>query len=48
MLTNEERLRAIRCNLKNHDWDIFPQYKIEKEDAVALLEVLNSLDITDK
>ena len=40
MLTNEERIRALICNLKNMDWTVNPQYRIEKEDAAALLEVL--------
>ena len=39
MLTNEERIRALKCNLKNWSWDIAPQYRLEKEDATALLEL---------
>lgn len=42
MLTNEERIRALKCNLKNFDWTVTPQYRLEKEDADALLEALNS------
>ncbi len=36
--TNEERVRALLVNLKNWSWDVEPQYRIEKEDADALLE----------
>ena len=39
MLTPEERIRAMECNFKNYDWGIFPVYKIEKEDAEALMEL---------
>lgn len=42
MLTNEERIRALLGNLKNWDWSIFPQYRLEKEDAAALMELLNN------
>lgn len=41
-MTNEERLRALKCNLKNWSWDVCPIYKIEKEDAAALLELLSN------
>ena len=40
MLTNVERVRALLGNLKNHPWDIYPQFKVEKEDAEALREYL--------
>ncbi|MBR4396477.1 MAG: hypothetical protein IKS93_01325 [Methanobrevibacter sp.] len=42
MLTNEERIRALIGNLKNWDWSIFPQYRLEKEDAAALMKLLNN------
>lgn len=42
MLTTEERIRALICNLKNMDWSVNHQYRIEKEDAAALLEVLQN------
>lgn len=42
MLTNEERIRALKCNLKNFDWTVTPQFRLEKEDAEALLEILNN------
>lgn len=42
MLTNEERIRALKCNLKNFDWTVTPQFRLEKEDAEALLELLNN------
>lgn len=41
MLTTEERIRALIGNLKNWDWTIFPQFRLEKEDAAALMEILN-------
>lgn len=41
MLTDEERIRALRCNLKNHDWEVFPQFRLEKEDAAALLNLFS-------
>lgn len=40
MLSNEERIRALICNLKNWSWDVIPVYRIEKEDAAALFELL--------
>lgn len=36
VMTEMERIRALIGNLKNWDWTIFPQFKLEKEDAVAL------------
>ena len=44
MLTNEERIRALRCNLKNYDWSVSPQFRLEQEDAEALLGLLNKVD----
>ena len=35
-----DRVRALLGNLKNWSWDIAPQYRIEKEEATALLEFL--------
>lgn len=43
MLTKEERLRALFGNLKNHSWDVYPQFKIEKEDAEVLLNATKEL-----
>lgn len=40
MLTKEERLRALKCNLKNYNWTVTPQFRLEREDAEALLELL--------
>lgn len=49
MLTNEERIRAVKCNLKSFDWTVTPQYRLEREDAEALLELLtDSESIRDK
>ena len=41
MLTAEERIRAMECNFRTYDWKLFPVYKIEKEDAEALMELFN-------
>lgn len=43
MLTEKERLRALFGNLRNHPWDIYPQFKIEKEDAEALLNATKEM-----
>lgn len=40
MLTNAERIMAVKCNLKNLDWTVTPQFRLEREDADALLELL--------
>lgn len=48
MLTDEERIRALKGNLKNWDWGINPQYRLEKEDAEALLRALGRLDPKEK
>lgn len=45
MLTNTERIRALKCNLKNFDWTVTPQFRLEQEDAKALLELLNKVEI---
>ena len=38
MLTTKERIRSLVGNLKNWSWDVNPQFRIEKEDADALIE----------
>ena len=43
MLTREERLRALFGNLKNYSWDVYPQFKLEKEDAEVLLDATKEL-----
>lgn len=35
-MTEKERLRALLGNIKNWDWTVYPQFKMEKEDAEAL------------
>ena len=45
MLTTKERIRALIGNLRNFDWSIFQQYRLEKEDAHALLELLEQPEI---
>ena len=37
MLNDQERIIALLGNIKNWSWDIFPQFKLEKEDADALI-----------
>lgn len=46
MLTDRDRIMALKCNLRNFDWGVLQQYRLEKEDATALLKVLDSLDNT--
>lgn len=43
MLTKEERLRALFGNLRNHSWDVYPQFRLEKEDAEVLLDATKEL-----
>lgn len=43
MLTETERLRALFGNLKNHSWDVTPSFKLEKEDAEALLNATTEM-----
>lgn len=45
MLTTEERIRALLGNLKNWSWDIYPQFKLEKEDAEALQEYIKEVPV---
>lgn len=42
MLTVMERVRAILVNIKEYSWDVHPTFKLEKEDADALLEYLKN------
>lgn len=45
VLTNTERVRALLGNLKNWSWDVNPQFRIEKEEAEALITfVKNEMD----
>lgn len=51
MLTNAERIMALKCNLKNFDWTVTPQFRLEREDADALLELLtrdSGSELTDE
>ena len=43
-MTREERVRALLGNLKNWTWDVFPQFRIEKEDSEALREYVKDLE----
>lgn len=38
-MTNAERIRALVGNIKNWSWDIFPQFRLEREDAEALQDL---------
>ena len=40
MLNNKELVDALTTNLENWDWSINSKYSITKEEAEALLEVL--------
>lgn len=48
MLTNEERIRAFVGNIKNYDWHLFPVYRLEREDALAICELLTKEAATTK
>lgn len=39
IMDNKERIRALIGNLKNWSWDVHPQFRIEKEDALALQDL---------
>lgn len=39
MLTHKERIRALINNLKNNDWTVNSQFRVEKEDAEALQDL---------
>lgn len=39
MLTHKERIRAFINNLKNNDWTVNSQFRVEKEDAEALQDL---------
>ncbi len=41
MLTNEERIRALETNLENWPWDTSPSFKLEKEEAEIILDLIN-------
>lgn len=45
-MTNEERLRALIGNLKNYDWSVLSQFRIEKEDAQALIDYFKTQPVT--
>lgn len=38
-MNKKERIRALIGNLKNWSWDIYPQFRVEKEDAEALQDL---------
>lgn len=40
MLTNEDRIRAFVGNIRNYDWELFPVYRLEREEALAIYELL--------
>lgn len=44
MLTTQERIRALLGNIKNWSWDIYPQFKLEKEDGEAVREYIKDLE----
>ena len=39
IMNNKERIRALIGNIKNWSWDVYPQFKLEKEDAEALRDI---------
>ncbi len=38
-MTKTERIRALIGNIKNWSWDIYPQFRMEREDAEALQDI---------
>lgn len=40
MLTYSERLRALETNLENWPWDSSPSFKLEKEEADIILDII--------
>lgn len=45
MLSKEERIRALIGNLKNIDWSVTTQFRLEREDGAALIEYFRDKDI---
>ena len=39
MLTHKERIRAFINNLKNNDWTVNSQFRVEQKDAEALQDL---------
>lgn len=44
-MTKQERLRAIIGNLKNYDFEVFPTFKIDKQDAEVIRELYHEYEI---
>ena len=41
MLTYVERIRALETNLENWPWDTSPSFKLEKEEADIILDLID-------
>jgi len=41
MLTYTERIRALETNLENWPWDTSPSFKLEKEEADIILDLID-------
>ena len=39
VMTNKDRIQALIGNVKNWSWDVYPQFRVEREDAVALQDL---------
>ena len=39
-----EALKKLQVNLKNYPWEHYPSYKIDKHEAMDLLQELEKLD----
>lgn len=42
MLTNDERVRAFIGNIKHYNWELFPDYRMTREEAQAICERLTT------
>lgn len=47
MLTKKERLNALKANLSRWPWDIYPTFKIDKEEAEIISEILSKFKEKD-
>lgn len=43
-----EALKKLQVNLKNYPWEHYPSYKIDKHEAMDLLQELEKLDRKEK
>lgn len=44
----DEALKRLQINLKNFPWRHYPAYKVEKNDALDILNALEKLEESEK